>query len=171
MKKVFSIFVVAIIALPFIFSSCAEEDPAQPLVVDKTKSGTLSVNILAVINTTTTPTVYAAAPITLDNVVAWVNNNELNSSASGRYLVPRSDMTWNNGVLTINAPTTESGVTLNVNILPALGTRTEGTPAAPVPGIWSISSNFTGAIYPGNTTVLSFRTMNFTADKIVGSNP
>ena len=178
MKKVFRFFVAAAIALPLALSSCSKEDPAEPLEVDLTKSGTFKVTLLAVTNTFASPQVYAAAPITKDNIVATVPYNTLNSSASGNYLIPKGNIDYNTstGVLEVkNVPTVENGITLTVKIIPVLGTRTEpsstGTESVSVAGIWSYSYSITENILPGASAQQTFKVVNFAPDKAVGSKP
>ena len=177
MKKVFCFFAAAAIGLPLMLSSCAKEDPAKPLEVNLSKTGTFKTTILAVTNTTVTPQTYAAAPITKENIVATVLLRQLNpglgASNTSTYLVPNSDIDYNasTGVLEIKVPTVDAGVTLTVSIISASGRRMQGSPAAEVVGIWSYGgSAITPTIYPGATVQQAHKVMDFTEGKGPGSN-
>ena len=125
MKKVVKFFAAAAIGLPLVFNSCASEDPAKPVELDLSQTGTFKVTILAVTDRSVTDQTFVPAPIKAEHIVAYVPYYDLSPIVNdGNYFIPKQDIKYDEttGVLEITVPTVYNKmVSLYVDILEASG--------------------------------------------------
>lgn len=162
-KQLKNVFVTALLATGLFISSCSTEDPATPLNVNMNQTATVCGKILINRNETVSPQIWSA-PENI-SIMATVPYSSLNSSATGTYVIPLSNITYKpSGEFEIKAPVGIEGSTITVKFFDFKGTvKTNKKGEGTYPVIWKGQTQTSTKLYPGETYYL-------TTWKLSGSN-
>ncbi|MDR0713569.1 MAG: hypothetical protein LBF89_04830 [Bacteroidales bacterium] len=152
MKRL-SFLAVTAIVVTIGFSSCSNDDPAQPLNVDWNQTATVYGKVLIVDDFTNTPRKWTTADKV--NIVATVAYSSLNPQASGTYQIPSDKITYtpSTGEVQVVAPVGRNGTQVNLKLLNFKGSvkLSGGT----IDVIWQGSTRTVYDLYPGDVAYLS----------------
>ncbi len=177
MKKVSIFALIALGSLSIGVTSCSKEDPAKALEINKEQTATIHGKIL--INKNESDSIPKWSSAENVQIIASVPYAELNSAASGTYLI--KDVTYNaaTGEFTIVAPVSANGSAINVKfadfkgqvVVPTIVDDTVQT-SKTINVIWKGQSTTTEQLLPGEAYNLPNWQLNgsayYTEDPSVG---
>ncbi len=167
MKKVFNFFAMAAVVLSLGLSGCAKEDPAEPLDVDLNRTAVLKGTILinADIAKTRADQKLSAPSITKDAFIVTLSYSDLNSGATGTYILPKDKIEYKStGEFTITAPVGVGETTITVKVSDFTGTlkKTVSGTDKTIDVIWKGSDYAKGSlkVVPGQTSYFDTWTLD-----------
>ena len=166
MKRVCIFFAVATVAIALSLTGCSKEDPAKPLEVDLNRTARVEGNILYNTDITISPQKWSA-PSSL-TIIASVPYSDLNAGAKGTYYIPSTKITYNSGKYSIEATVGLSGATVTIKVCSFTGEQRQAS--GNVSGIWSLANEISQPVLPGQTAIVSYKQLTFTADKKSGDD-
>ncbi|MDR1667206.1 MAG: hypothetical protein LBS03_05900 [Bacteroidales bacterium] len=154
MKKV-SFYAVTAIAVVMGFSSCSNDDPAEPLNVNWNQTATVHGKVLIQDNfePSGTPKWTTSSAV---KFVATVPYSQLAPGASGTYTVPSDKITYNatSGEVTVEVPVSKNNITaLTLKVLAFEGEVTDYN-GDDIDVIWGSKTKTTNALSPGEVAYL-----------------
>jgi hypothetical protein len=152
MKKV-SFLAVTAIAVMMGFSSCSNDDPAQPLNVDWNQTATVHGKLLIQNDFFDASPKWATASDV--KFVATVAYDELASGATGTYTVPSDKITYDGrtGEVTVVFPVSRLGTQLSLKLLDFTGS-VKIADGKTIDVIWQGTTKYSAKLYPGDVDYL-----------------
>jgi len=127
------------------------EDPAKPIEIDWTKTGTVTGKLLYVNDLNITNPVYKAPPGNDIEIYATIPYDDIVPGISGTYVIPKEKIKYESGTYTIETPVGNSGGSVYVSISDFYGIKNESGKTKE--GFWFIDDFVTPFVYPGQTTI------------------
>ena len=153
MKKVISFFAATTFMLSIGLSSCVKEDPAKPIEIDWTKTGTVTGKLLFV-NDLNDPNPKYKAPSDSDiEIYATILYSAIapGMGLSGSYVIPKEKITYKSGDFSIETPVGNTGGVVTVRVSSFPGTLKVG--GNTLEGYWHRNDFNTPTVRPGLTTI------------------
>ena len=163
MKKVISFFAATTFMLSIGLSSCVKEDPAKPIEIDWTKTGTVTGKLLYVNDPDAANPVYKAPSGNDIEIYATILYSAIapGMGLSGSYVIPKEKISYKSGDYSIETPVGNTGGVVTVRVSSFFGSKKESGNI--YEGYWHMGAFNTPTVIPGQTTIdLSDHFFSFT---------